>query len=143
MYDANTLRRQIEEAWSNFIVQETESRRERATKYKTKKIMMQAHGVEAYYEIEFPLQYLALSHRLTPLTEIRPLEDLLESPLMIGVLGAIAELIGQVEQVQEEEEPEEAQMDEEMFFAQHFTSSLSDAVSGLNKNKKKKPGIGI
>lgn len=140
MYDANTLRRQIEESWANFIVHQTESRKERASRYKTKKIMIQAHGIEAYYEIDFPIEFISLSHSLTPLLEISPLDLILTSPMMIGGLGAVAQILGEVDKVEEEEVPEEEVMDEDMFFSQHFTSSLSDAVSGINK---KKPGFGF
>lgn len=140
MYDANTIRRQIEESWAHFIEQQTESRKERASRYKTKKIMIQAHGIAAYYDIDFPLQFLALSHNLTPLIEISPLEKIAAFPMMIGGLVAVAQILGDVAQVQEEELPEAVQMDEEMFFSQHFTASLSDAVSGINK---KKPGFGF
>lgn len=136
MYNTHDIRQQLEQAWANFIIAETGSRRERANKYKTKKIMLRAHAVEAYYQIEFPLSFLAFSHQATPLAESRPFELILEAPEMIGVLGAMAEVMGLVEKSQEDPVQEEEVMDEDMFFAQHFSSSLSDAMSGIRKQKK-------
>ena len=133
MYDSASIRRQLEEAWANYILSETETRRERANRYKTKKIMMQAHGAKAYYDIDFPLSYLALAHHPVSLAEIQPLDYILEMPSMIGLWGAFAEVVGMVKKEVEEEVPDEEQMDEDMFFAQHFTSSLSDALGGKIK----------
>jgi hypothetical protein len=135
MYDANTLRQQIETAWANFIVGESLSRQERANRYKTKKIIMQAHGHQAYFQIEFALEHQALSYELGRLADTRPFELIASAPLMIGVLGAMAEVMGQVQKIEEEPEPEAEPMAEDLFFAQHFSSSLSDAVSGIRKKK--------
>lgn len=134
MYDTNTLRKQLEELWANFIVEQTGSRRERATKYKTKKIMMQAHGVRAYYQIDYPLAFLALSHHATDLKDLAPFALIIQTPTLIGSLGAVAEVIGLVEQSQAAPVIEEEVMDEDMFFAQHFGSSMSDALNGIRKN---------
>lgn len=134
MYDANSIRRQLEEAWAGFIVDQADTRLERANKYKTKKIMMQAHGMQAYYQIEFQPHLLALSHQLSLLSEGRPFEMLADSPTMIGVLGAMAETMGLTEKTQQEPESAPAPaMEEDMFFAQHFTSSMSDAIDGIRK----------
>jgi hypothetical protein len=135
MYDANTLRFQIEQAWASFVLEETQTRQERANKYKTKKIIMRAHGNQAYYDIDFAVEHLALSYEMTRLADTRPFELLHANPLMIGVLGAMAEVMGMVKQIEQEAEPEPEVMAEDMFFAQHFTSSLSDAMSGIRKKK--------
>ncbi|PKL76004.1 MAG: hypothetical protein CVV27_12515, partial [Candidatus Melainabacteria bacterium HGW-Melainabacteria-1] len=127
------LRQQLEEAWAGFIIQETGTRLERANKYKTKKIMMRAHGVKAYYDIEFQPGFLALSHELTCLSEARPFELLPDAPMMIGVLGAFAEAMGLVEKSHDAPAAPPPVMEEDLFFAQHFTTSLSDAVSGIRK----------
>ncbi len=133
MYDSNSLRLQLEEAWAGFIVQQTGTRLERANKYKTKKIMMRAHGVQAYYDIEFQPQFLALSHELAALADAKPFELLHQAPTMIGVLGGLAEAMGLVEKTQEEPVTNADPMQEDLFFAQHFSSSLSDAMSGIRK----------
>lgn len=135
MYDANTLRMQIETVWADFIVGETLSRQERANRYKTKKIIMQAHGHQAYFEIEFALAHQALSYELTRLADSRPFELIAAAPTMIGVLGAMAEVLGEVQKIAAEPEPEHEPMAEDLFFAQHFSSSLSDAMSGIRKHK--------
>ncbi len=134
MYDANTIRKQLEELWASFIVEQTGSRRERATKYKTKKIIMQAHGVRAYYQIDYPLAFLALSHDATDLKDLAPFALIMQAPTLIGSLGAAAEVLGLIEASQAAPVIEEEIMDEEMFFAQHFGSSMSDTLSGIRKN---------
>ena len=133
MYDANSLRQQLEQVWAGFIVEQTGTRLERANKYKTKKIMMRAHGQQAYYQIDFPPGFLALSHEPSVLADSQPFELLSAAPMMIGVLGALAEAMGLVEKTQEVQEAPAPQMEEDNFFAQHFTSSLSDAMSGIRK----------
>jgi hypothetical protein len=133
MYDSNALRQQLEEVWAKFIVEQTGSRLERANKYKTKKIMMRAHGVQAYYDIEFQPGFLALSHELGTLAETKPFELLHADPTMIGMLGGIAEAMGLVEKTHEEPAAPAPVMEEDLFFAQHFTSSMSDALSGIRK----------
>lgn len=135
MYDSASIRRQLEEAWANYIIGETDTRRERANRYKTKKIIMQAHGARAYYDIEFPLEYLAMSHYPVLLSDINPLDNILDMPGMIGLWGAMAEVAGIVKGEVKEEVPEEEVMDEDMFFAQHFTSSLSEALGGNIKKQ--------
>jgi len=134
MYDANTIRKQLEALWASFIIEQTGSRRERATKYKTKKILMQAHGVRAYYEIDYPLAFLALSHQATDLKDLAPFALITQQPTLIGSLGAVAEVMGLIAPSQEAPVVEEEVMDEEMFFAQHFGSSMSDALHGIRKN---------
>lgn len=130
MYDSKTLRKQILQAWSEFILSQIIEPRERANRYKTKKIMLRAHGVKSYFDFDFPIEYMALSYWVTPLEDSDPLGLIPVDPNMMGILGAQAEVVGQVEAPVEEEVPEEEVMDEEMFFAQHFTQSLSDAVGG-------------
>lgn len=134
MYDTDALRRQLEEAWASFILGENTSRQERANKYKTKKIMLRAHGVAAYYAFEFDDQEMALSHRDTPLGEFKPFESMLRYPGLIGLLGGAAEVMGLVAPSQDAPEPQAAEMEEDMFFAQHFTASMSDTLSGI-RNK--------
>lgn len=139
MYDANSIRRQLEEVWANFIMEQNGTRRERANKYKTKKIMMRAQGMQAYYEIEFEQHYLALSHTIAELSDAKPFEMLVHTPHMIGVLGSMAEALGLVEKThQEPETVAPPPMQEDMFFAQHFTASLSDTMNGIRK--KSSPG---
>lgn len=133
MYDSDSLRRQLEEVWAKFIVEQTGTRLERANKYKTKKIMMRAHGVQAYYDIEFPPHFLALSHQASALADTKPFELLSLAPAMIGVLGALAEAMGLVEQTHEAPAQAPPVMEEDHFFAQHFSSSLSDTMSGIRK----------
>ena len=133
MYDSNSLRQQLEEVWAKFIVEQSGTRLERANKYKTKKIMMRAHGVQAYYEIEFQPCFMALSYELGELADTRPFELLYEAPTMIGILGGLAEAMGLVEKTHEEPATPAPVMEEDLFFAQHFTSSMSDAISGIRK----------
>jgi hypothetical protein len=135
MYDAESIRYQIEEVWADFTLAQTPDRQERANAYQTKKIMLKAHGVQSYFQIEFEPLMLALSHEIEKLTDARPLEQLLRAPLMIGVLGGLAESLGHVSLPSEEAPQVEAQMAEDMFFAQHFTASLSDALSGLGHKR--------
>lgn len=136
MYDTDALRRQLEEAWADFILGENTSRQERANKYKTKKIMLRAHGIAAYYHFEFEDRALSLSHRDTPLAEFKPFELMLVSPGLVGLLGGVAEVMGLVAPSQEVPEPETEAMEEDMFFAQHFTASMSDTLSGI-RNKSR------
>ena len=139
MYDTESIRYQIEEAWANQVVTQLLSRQERSNAYKIKKIMLQAHGSQSYFPIEFEPHLLALSHEIEKIsTASRPLEQILIAPMMIGVLGAMAEVLGLVAAPTEEALEEERQMDEDMFFTQHFTSSLSDALGGLPAVKAKK-----
>lgn len=133
MYDTNSLRQQLEEVWANYIVDQSGTRLERANKYKTKKIMMRAHGVQAYYEIEFQSHFLALSYEIPNLADSHPFELLVDAPMMIGVLGALAEAMGLVEKTHQEPVHVAPVMEEDMFFAQHFNSSMSDALSGIRK----------
>lgn len=133
MYDSDSIRRQLEEVWAKFIIEQTGTRLERANKYKTKKIMMRAHGVQAYYDIEFQPHFLALSHQMTNLADAKPFELLHQAPTMIGVLGALAEAMGLVEKTHAEPVQTAPAMEEDMFFAQHFSSSMSDALSGIRK----------
>ena len=133
MYDAASLRQQLEQAWADFILQQTKSRRERANIYKTKKIMNQAHGVAAYYTMDFPVEHTAFSYVPSPIAEANPFDWMTEMPQLMGVWGAVAEAMGEVEHVEETVVPEVEVMEEEDFFAQHFTSSLSDAMSSLRK----------
>ena len=135
MYDTNSIRQQIEELWSNFMLEQVLDRQERANAYQTKKIMLKAHGVQSYFQIEFEPLMLALSHEIEKLTEARPLEQVLSAPLMIGLLGGLAETLGHVSLEAEAAPEAEAQMGEDMFFAQHFTASLSDALSGLGHKR--------
>ena len=139
MYDANALRRQLEEAWADFILGENTSRQERANKYKTKKIMLRAHGVAAYYEFEFEDMELALSHRDTPLVEFKPFELMLSHPGLLGLLGGAAEVMGLVAPSQDVPEPQVEAMEEELFFAQHFTASMSDTLSGIRNKSRWTP----
>lgn len=135
MYDAASLRQQLEQVWANFILQQTKTRRERANIYKTKKIMNRAHGVSAYYTMEFPVEYLAFSHVPSEVVDAKPFEWMLEKPELLGVWGATAEVMGEVEPEKEEVQPEVEVMEEEDFFAQHFTSSLSDTMSSLRNGQ--------
>ncbi len=131
MYDAASLRKQLEQVWANFILEQGKTRRERANLYKTKKIMNQAHGVDAYFDIEFKAEYLALSFWAQPLEEATPFVWMQEAPDLMGVWGAVAESMGAGANIVEDVKPEEEVMDEEDFFAQHFTTSLKDSISGL------------
>ena len=130
MYDAASLRRQLEQAWADFIIEQNKSRRERANVYKTKKIMNQAHGVEAYFEIEFDVRYQAFSFYHGQPEHAAPFDWMQEKPELMGLWGAHAETVGTVEIPVEEELPAAEVMDEADFFAQHFTQSLGDAISG-------------
>ncbi|MGE3728730.1 MAG: hypothetical protein AB7I41_24480 [Candidatus Sericytochromatia bacterium] len=139
MYDTESIRYQIEEAWANHVVAHLLSQQERANAYKIKKIMLQAHASQSYFEIEFEPHLLALSHEIEKLSSnSRPLEQIGVAPIMIGLLGGMAEILGLVSVPTDEEIAEEKQMDEDMFFTQHFTSSLSDALGGLPAMRPKK-----
>ena len=133
MYDAASLRQQLEQVWANFILEQTKTRRERANIYKTKKIMNRAHGVSAYYTMEFPIENMAFSYAPNPVVEAQPFDWMLEMPQLVGVWGATAEGMGETEAPKEDVVPEAEVMDEEDFFAQHFTSSLSDTLSSIRK----------
>ncbi|PIQ25596.1 hypothetical protein COW36_21380 [bacterium (Candidatus Blackallbacteria) CG17_big_fil_post_rev_8_21_14_2_50_48_46] len=138
MYDTDSIRQQIEEVWANAILEQTVNRQERANAYQVKKIMLKAHGVQSYFQIEFDPDLLAFSHEIEKLSEANPLGQILIAPLMIGILGHLAEALGQASPPTETEAKVEAPMDEDMFFAQHFTSSLSEALGSLppvNKNR--------
>lgn len=139
MYDTESIRYQIEEAWANHVVTHLLTRQERANAYKIKKIMLQAHAAQSYFQIEFEPHLLALSHEIEKLSaNSRPLEEMSIAPMMIGLLGGFAEVLGVVSAPTEEAVAEEKQMDEDMFFTQHFTASLSDALGGLPAMKPKK-----
>lgn len=136
MYDSDSIRQQLEEAWAASVIEQQPSRQERAHAYQTKKIMLKAHGVQAYFQVEFPPHFLALSHEIEKLSDSHPLEQMLKAPLMIGLLGGLAEILGQVSILDSEGPAEEPAMNEEMFFTQHFTTSLSDVIGGLQTRKK-------
>lgn len=135
MYDSDSIRKQLEEVWAASVLEQQLSRQERANAYQTKKIMLKAHGMQSYFEIEFAPRLLALSHEIEKLSDSHPLEQMLKAPVMIGLLGGLAEILGQVTLLGDEKADVEAHMDEEMFFTQHFTSSLSDALGGLQQKK--------
>jgi hypothetical protein len=137
MYDSESIRHQIAEAWAGHIVSQLASRQERANAYKVKKIMLQAHAAQSYFHIEFEPHLLALSHEISKISEERLLEQILLNPVMIGILGGQAEILGLVSAPSEDEEIKEELMDEDMFFTQHFTSSLSEALGSIQSSKNR------
>lgn len=125
------LRQQILQLWSHMVTSDQPTRLEMTNKYRTKKIMLRVHG-HMYYDIVFESQHQALSHEIVELENSQPLEDIFTAPQMIGMLGALAEVKGEIAAVEEEAKPEE-KMEEDMFFEQHFTQSLSEALGNARQ----------
>lgn len=127
----------IVNAWLNLMQGQELSREERANKYHTKKVMLKAHGNQAYYDIQFPLEQTVYCHVISPLQCHDPLAEMQLKPELVGMLADLLEEIHKYEPGLTEIP---APPPRPITIERDLTQGLTDLSSALGQYKKKNSG---
>lgn len=127
----------IATTWLNLIQEQNLSREERANKYHTKKVMLKAHGSQAYYEIQFSADFMAYCHCITPFQQQNPWPDMLEKPELLGVVADLMDELSKYEPMSTEIP---ALAPRPVVVERDLSQGLSDLSSALGQYKKSTKG---